>query len=145
MGKQTVEVLLCVPSPVPLKHPQAAAEAQLAIQQDALQMLSKAVCSGQPLNVLSASSNPSGMNIRETPAIYLAAQHHQPRKQHPVYSTSNNAYGSKAPSPHELPLSWHGIRGEFTRKQATGKVVTTGLKTAISNHAVADVLHEIGL
>ena len=129
----------------PAKHPSAALEAECTVQQEALQVLSEAVSSGQPLNFLTASSNPSAEVIRESPAIHLAAQHHKPRLQHPVFSTSNNAYGSKAPSPLELPLSWHGIRGDFTRTQATGKTVTTGLKTAISNHAVADVLHEIGL
>lgn len=130
---------------VPAKHAQAAAEAQRAVQQEALYELSSTLCSGQPFNAMQGFGNPAAKAVRETPALYLAAQPHQARRQHPVYSTSNNAYGSKGPSPHELPLSWHGIRGDFTRKQATGKVVTSGLKTAVSNHAVADVLHEIGL
>ncbi|KAK9842168.1 hypothetical protein WJX84_008669 [Apatococcus fuscideae] len=93
----------------------------------------------------SATRMPLATAVRASPATYLPGHAHRARQQHPVYSTSNNAYGSKAPSLHELPLSWHGIRGDFTRKQATGKVVTTGLKTAISNHAVADTLHELGL
>ncbi len=113
-------------------------------EQAALESLSLSCLSSQALD-LSAASRAPGKIVREPPAVQLAAQKHQPKRQHPVYLTSNNAYGSKAPSLHELPLSWHGIRGDFTRKQATGKVVTTGLKTAISNHVVADVLHEFGL
>ena len=114
-------------------------------EQAALRSLSSLVSNGSVQDASSATRMPLATAVRASPATYLPGHAHRARQQHPVYSTSNNAYGSKAPSLHELPLSWHGIRGDFTRKQATGKVVTTGLKTAISNHAVADTLHELGL
>lgn len=34
--------------------------------------------------------------------------------QHPVYVTSNNQYGIKTVGPANLPIRWHGVRGEFT-------------------------------
>ena len=126
------------------KKPSCAGISKPSPQQLALESLSAILSSGADID-LRMISNPAAKDVREPPAVHLAAQKHQPKRQHPVYLTSNNAYGSKAPSLHELPLSWHGIRGDFTRTQATGKIVTTGLKTAISNHAVSDALHEFGL
>ena len=121
----------------------APANALPSPEQVAVETLSAVLSTGQAVD-LDGIYPSCGKHVRQPPAVQLVAQEHQRKWQHPVYSTSNNAYGSKAPSLHELPLSWHGIRGDFTRKQATGKVVTTGLKTAISNHAVSDALHEIG-
>ena len=34
--------------------------------------------------------------------------------QHPVYVTSNNQYGVKTVGPGNLPIRWHGVKGEFT-------------------------------
>ena len=34
--------------------------------------------------------------------------------QHPVYVTSNNQYGIKTVGPGNLPIRWHGVKGEFT-------------------------------
>lgn len=39
---------------------------------------------------------------------------HKPVKQHACYVTSNNVYGVKRASQQEMPLKWHGVRGDFT-------------------------------
>lgn len=35
-------------------------------------------------------------------------------QEHPVYTTSNNIYGSKLPVQPQMPNSYHGLNGRFT-------------------------------
>ena len=43
-----------------------------------------------------------------------SAWHKSTPAQHPVYVTSNNQYGVKTVGPGNLPIRWHGVKGEFT-------------------------------
>jgi hypothetical protein len=37
------------------------------------------------------------------------------RLQHPCFTTSNYAYGMKSPTKADMPMTWHGAKGEFTK------------------------------
>eukprot|EP00193_Tetraselmis_chui_P012829 CAMPEP_0177796680 /NCGR_PEP_ID=MMETSP0491_2-20121128/26903_1 /TAXON_ID=63592 /ORGANISM="Tetraselmis chuii, Strain PLY429" /LENGTH=356 /DNA_ID=CAMNT_0019319609 /DNA_START=65 /DNA_END=1133 /DNA_ORIENTATION=+ len=37
------------------------------------------------------------------------------RKEHPVFTTSNNIYGAKVPVQPQMPNSYHGLNGQFTK------------------------------
>lgn len=37
------------------------------------------------------------------------------RRQHPCFTTSNYAYGMKNPLKADMPMTWHGAQGEFTK------------------------------
>ena len=45
---------------------------------------------------------------------------HNPRKQHPVYQTSNNVYGYKRVTQQEMPLTWAGTNGDFSKSFGDG-------------------------
>ncbi|KAK9810139.1 hypothetical protein WJX72_005473 [[Myrmecia] bisecta] len=67
---------------------------------------------------------------------------HKPRKQHPVYATSNNTYGYKQPTQQEMPMSWNGIRGEFTKNFVVGNG-HTGFATGITGSKVHRALDDL--
>ena len=52
------------------------------------------------------------MQTRPLPERFEEASkfRHNAHKQHPLYATSNNAYGAKKPSQSELPVQWNGVR-----------------------------------
>jgi Domain of unknown function (DUF4490) len=48
------------------------------------------------------------------------------RPQHACFTTSNNMYGLKSPVKADMPMSWHGAKGDFTNTFAEGKPVRHG-------------------
>ena len=55
---------------------------------------------------------------------------HKSKTQHPVYRTSNNDYGRKAPAQQDMPMQWNGLHGEFTESFNGLKVNFTGFNTS---------------
>lgn len=51
----------------------------------------------------------------------------QPQRalEHPLYQTSAADIGARVPSVHELPLRWHGIKGEFSAAPAPSNAYKT--------------------
>jgi hypothetical protein len=60
------------------------------------------------------------------------------KQEHPVFTTSNNAYGKKGPTQHEMPLKWSGVKGEFTSTQFAGgpNKNTSGFNTSVTKSKV---------
>jgi hypothetical protein len=60
------------------------------------------------------------------------------KQEHPVFTTSNNAYGKKGPTQHEMPLKWSGVKGEFTSIQFAGgpNKNTSGFNTSVTKSKV---------
>jgi len=54
---------------------------------------------------------------------------HAPRNQHACYITCNNIYGIKQPTQQEMPMSWSGIKGNFTSSFKAGMFHNTGFVT----------------
>ena len=65
------------------------------------------------------------------------------KHEHPVYMTSNNEYGAKPPSQQMLPLSWHGVKGEFTKNYIKAEVHTGNFSTGMPTSRVHDALTEL--
>ena len=63
--------------------------------------------------------------------------------EHPVYMTSNNDYGAKPPSQPMMPLSWHGVKGEFTKNYIKAEVRTGNFTTGLPSSRVHDTLTEL--
>ena len=63
--------------------------------------------------------------------------------EHPVYMTSNNDYGAKPPSQPMMPLSWHGVKGEFTKNYIKNEVRTGNFSTGLPSSRVHDALTEL--
>lgn len=36
------------------------------------------------------------------------------RKQHSSYTTANSTYGQRSPNQSDMPMTWHGCKGQFT-------------------------------
>mmetsp|Transcript_24614 Transcript_24614/g.62309 ORF Transcript_24614/g.62309 Transcript_24614/m.62309 type:complete len:235 (-) Transcript_24614:246-950(-) len=64
------------------------------------------------------------------------------KEQHPLYETSNNSYGGKAPTGMDLPLRWHGREGDFTKTFLGGQFKDNGLTTAVTHSRVHPELDE---
>lgn len=66
---------------------------------------------------------------------------HKAKEQHPVYRTSNNDYGRKAPGQMDMPMNWNGLNGEFTTSFHNMKYHFTGFncsKTSSKIHNTMD-------
>mmetsp|Transcript_7856 Transcript_7856/g.14594 ORF Transcript_7856/g.14594 Transcript_7856/m.14594 type:complete len:102 (-) Transcript_7856:223-528(-) len=58
------------------------------------------------------------------------------RKQHPMYRTTANDYGSKVPKAEELPQAFCPLRQKFTKKFSGGMFRDEGLVTSTTNRSV---------
>lgn len=65
----------------------------------------------------------------------------KPRKQHPVYTTSNNVYGAKKPQEFDMPGTWSGIQGAFTNT-FPGPYKNASLVTATTRSKVHKTLDD---
>lgn len=66
------------------------------------------------------------------------------KQEHPVFTTSSNAYGKKVPTQHEMPLKWSGVKGEFTSTQFAGgpSKGTTGFNTSVTKSKVHKLMDD---
>ena len=46
-------------------------------------------------------------------------------EQHPLYQTTSSDIGARVPSVHELPMKWHGIKGQFSGAPAGSNAYRT--------------------
>ena len=75
----------------------------------------------------------SASGARRLPERFMDAASfgHKPKKQHPVYQTSSNAYGLKKITQQEMPMTWAGTNGDFSKSFGDGfKFRCTGFNTA---------------
>jgi len=61
---------------------------------------------------------------------------HKSIKQHACYITSNNYYGLKQAGQQEMPMRWHGVKGDFTSNFRGAMHHNTGFVTAKTNSKV---------
>uniref|UniRef100_A0A7S2TP34 Uncharacterized protein n=1 Tax=Lotharella oceanica TaxID=641309 RepID=A0A7S2TP34_9EUKA len=61
-------------------------------------------------------------------------------KQHPMYRTSANDFGSRAPVAEETPTQYHGLNGNFTKEFSGGMYKNEGLVTSTATKNVEDML-----
>ena len=57
------------------------------------------------------------------------------RSQHPSYTTSNQAYGLRSPLKADMPMTWSGIKGAFTKTYA-GMTRDQGLRCGMDRSRV---------
>uniref|UniRef100_A0A7S4E0B6 Uncharacterized protein n=1 Tax=Lotharella globosa TaxID=91324 RepID=A0A7S4E0B6_9EUKA len=67
-------------------------------------------------------------------------QYKTKRKQHPMYRTSNNDFGSRPPVPEETQTQYHGLNGNFTKKFSGGMYKNEGLVTSSATQNIEDML-----
>ena len=79
------------------------------------------------LHVKLAGERDSSLPERFTDA---SSFRHAPIKQHACYVTSNNIYGFKQSSQQEMPMRWHGVKGDFTSAFSGNMHHNTGFVTA---------------
>ena len=61
---------------------------------------------------------------------------HKPISQHACYVTSNNIYGLKQASQQEMPMKWHGVKGDFTSNFRGQMYHNTGFVTSSTTSKV---------
>jgi Domain of unknown function (DUF4490) len=57
------------------------------------------------------------------------------RPEHPCFTTSSHAYGLKSPLKADMPMTWHGAKGEFTKTFA-GTARDGGLRVGLQRSKV---------
>jgi len=72
----------------------------------------------------------------------VTTRRHNPRKQHPIYATTNNDYGLRKVSQIDMPDSYAGSNGRFTKTFAGGASKISSLNTAITKSKVHKLLDD---
>ena len=72
----------------------------------------------------------------------VTTRRHTPKKEHPIFLTSNATYGSKAATQIDMPDMYAGASGTFTNSFAGGQTRTSGLVTAITTSKVHRLLDD---
>ena len=64
------------------------------------------------------------------------------RPEHACYTTSNHTYGVRSPVRADMPMTWHGAKGDFTKTFA-GMVRDQGLRTYVERSKVHRAFDEL--